>query len=162
MPEEKESAGVEQPPPDPSELLRKLEALIREKSEPLPQRPALDCQPPRVSKSWIWAIIIPIIVLAGIAVFAWIARRHGRELAKLRHEKNKAKILAEKEAQDLALSQHQYSREQAQKKVDAANEKLRVVEADLRAEEARYEAELDAINRMRGWDGTSVRKPYTR
>lgn len=148
MPDTEESTGVEQPPFDPDELLRKLENLIESKvtAEPSSQNSTSS------AKSWIWAIVIAVIVLIGITVFTWISFKNGRELAKLRHEKNKAKILADQAAAEAELAKLQSEIDAAQTRADAAAEDLRRAEADIRAEEARYEANRRAIDRMRGWD----------
>lgn len=147
MPEVQEAKGVEQPPFDPDKLLRQLEELIKSKSTPAGHGD-------RVGSSWIWSIIIPIIVLIGIAVFAWISRKNGRELAKLRHEKVKAKVLADNAKVSAELEQNAEHIARAQKNSDMRDEKLRRIEADIRAEEARHEADRRAIDRMRTWDGS--------
>jgi hypothetical protein len=154
----KESSGVEQPPLDPDELLRRLEALIRDKSEPIGEKAGLDISAPRVSKSWIWAIIIPIIVLIGITAYSWFAFRRGRELARLRHEKVKANLLTAQAEIDRKVDEGNLTIAEAEKKIAAARERLRVIEANIKVEEARYEADHRAIDRMRGWDGSYVRK----
>ena len=158
MPTKEESKGVEQPPLDPQKLLLQLEALIRDKSTPTGEQACANTSAPRVSKSWIWAIIIPIVVLIGITAYAWFAFRRGRELAKLRHEKVKTNILTAQAEITKEVADGNLKIAEGEKKLDAAREKLRVIEADIRAEEARYEADRRAIDRMRGWDGSYVRK----
>ena len=152
MGDKDESRGAEQPPLDPGKLLRQLEALIKDNSK------AIDKSGGRVGASAIWSILIPILVLIGIAAFTWYSRKNGRELAKLRHEKNKAKILADQAEIGVAIQRYMSAIEAFKKKAAKQQDELRIIEADIRAEEARHEADRRAIDRMRSWDGSYHRE----
>jgi hypothetical protein len=152
--EKEETRGVEKPPLDPSKLLTQIEALLRKNSKSTdPHHGGTS----RISKSWIWAIILPLIALAGIAAFSWFVFRRNRELAKLRHEKFKRETLAKKAEVDSYVAKGNEEVAKAQAKIDLAEKQLKLIEADVRAEEKRYEADLAAIDRIRGWDGSYVR-----
>ena len=151
MPVEIKRSGVEQPAFDPTKLLGQLESLVKSKSKPV------DGGSKRKGKSWIWTIIIPVIVLAGMALFTWIASRGNRELAKLRHEKNKEAILLAQAITDKKVAENDAKIAEAQKKIDASKERLRVIYADQAAEEKRYEADLRAIDSIRSWSDAGLR-----
>jgi uncharacterized protein HemX len=150
MAENEKETKVEKPAFDPNKLLRQLEALVKSKSTELEGSHT----PRRVSKSWVWAIILPVIVLAGIALFAWLSQRSNRELAKLRHEKNKEAILLAQSIAAQKVAKNDAKVAEAQKEIDASKERLRVIYADQAAEEKRYEADLHALHRIRTWDGS--------
>ena len=142
------------PKADPSQLLAKLEALIKSNSV---SKDVAHAGKEQKGKSWIWSLIIPLLVLAGIAAFAWFASSKNRELAKLRHEKFKRKIAAEKAEFDAEIEQKASLIAVADKKVAIEKKKLELIEADIRAEEKRYEADLAAINSIRSWSDAGIR-----
>lgn len=151
MADPKKETKAEQPAFDPNKLLRQLEAIVKSKSKSVDRAHG---NPARVSKSWYWAIILPVIVLAGIALVAWLSQRSNRELAKLRHEKNKTKILKEQTELFLELNKSHDQVAEAQKQIDASRDRLRVIEADITAEEKRHETDMHALHRIRTWDGS--------
>jgi uncharacterized protein HemX len=144
--EAKESKG-EQPPFDPYKLLDELKQIVNNNKN----------QETGGGKSWIGTLIIIAVVLVGVAIWSWISWRRGLELAKLRHEKNKTKILQEKAELDKKLTKNKITYIEAGKRIAEAEERLRVIEADIRAEEARYEADLRAIDSIRSWRDAGVR-----
>jgi uncharacterized protein HemX len=108
-------------------------------------------------KSWVGTLVIVAVVLVGVAIWSWISWRRGRELAQLRHEKNKAKILRDKAELDQRIAKGAEEIAAKQRVIDALEEKLRIVDADIRAEEARYEADMRAIDSIRSWRDAGVR-----
>jgi len=150
MPAQKEEKGVEHPPFDPKKALRQLEELILAQSREVEGSETAA----RVGTSSIWSILLPVVVLIGIAVYSWYARKNSRELAKLRHEKNKAKILKNKAMLDSELAGGQVKIDEIMKRVEELDEKIRIIDTDIRAEESRHEADVRAIDRMRTWDGS--------
>jgi hypothetical protein len=132
----KEEAGVKQPPLDPAAILGKLEGIVKDN---------------KGGGSWVSTLIISAVALMGMAVFSWISLRSNRELARLRHEKETARILAEKAEVDARVAANDGARAQAEKKRLEIAEHLRGIEADARTENARYEANLRAIDRIRSW-----------
>lgn len=134
--------GTQKPPLDPSAVLQNLASTATSAKGKA-----------REGGGSAWGYVVAFVVmLLGVGVFWWIARKNNQELADLRHEKNKTKILADKAEllAQIAKGDEQVAIEK--KKVDAAEETLRIIEADIRAEEARYEANMRAIDRIRSWD----------
>jgi len=147
MPEAgKESKEAKQPSFDPHKLLDQLKGIVTENKKATGG-----------GKSWVGTLIIIAVVLAGIALWSWISWGRNKELAKLRHEKNKAKILKEKAEVDAKVAEGHKVVEEAQKRIDSAEEKLRIIDADIRAEEKRYEADLRAIDSIRSWRDAGIR-----
>lgn len=143
--EEKESKGGT-PPFDPQKLLGQLKGIVNDNKKSSGG-----------GKSWVGTLVIIAVVLVGVAVWSWISWRRDRELAKLRHEKNKATFLeAEKAVLDhVAVGDKAIA--EAQKRIDAAEDRLRIIDADIRAEEKRYEADLRAIDSIRSWRDAGIR-----
>jgi hypothetical protein len=104
---------------------------------------AVDSQKPSGGKEaggakswWRWPILI-ILVLIGIAVAAWVLGRNRRELARLRHEKNKREILA---ANAKALSDAGMEEKSAEMRLAAANKALeRVADINQKIKDAEDE-----------------------
>lgn len=145
MPEKpKESQGAK-PPFDPHKLLDQLKGIVSENKKKTGG-----------GKSWVGTLIIIAAVLAGIALWSWISWRRNKELAKLRHEKNKAKILKEKAELEKKLTKNKITFIEAGKRIEEADRKLRNVDADIRAEEMRYEADLRAIDNIRSWRDAGI------
>lgn len=149
-----DEAKAGKPAFDPNKLLADIEALLMKKSVKVED----GFSPGRVSTKWYWAIIAPVLVLVAVAAFTWWSQRANRELAKLRHEKVKAKIIKEQTELFVELNKNDIKVAEAQKLIDASNNKLRIIEADIAAEEKKYEANLDALHRIHTWDGTYRRK----
>lgn len=131
------------PLPDPNKLLEELKKLIESNKSS--------------NSSWVGVLVAVLVAIGGIAIWSWLSFRHNRELAKLRHEKVKTKVL---NAQALLKSEIAEGQEQialSEKEVGAAEERLRVIEADIRREESLYEANLRAIDSIRSWRDVGVR-----
>jgi len=135
-----ESKEVEQPPFDPNKLLEQLGKLVKDNQDASGG-----------GKSWLGTLIILAAVLAGVAIWSWIAWRKNKELAKLRHEKVKAQIMADQAEVDRKVAENDAAIAAASKVLDKARDDLRVIEEDIRAEEGRYEADLRAIDSIRSW-----------
>ena len=150
MAADKKETKAEQPAFDPNKLLRQLENLIQKKSVKLEKSHT----PARISKTWYWALILPVIVLAAVALFAWLSQRSNRELAKLRHEKNKTKILKDKAVAEAKIATNDEFIAKQKKIYEASQERLKVIDADIAAEEKRHETDMHALHRIRTWDGS--------
>lgn len=131
---------VEKPGFDPTELLGKLERVV-----------SANRAPEGGGKSWLGTLIIIAVVLVAIAAWAWWSNRSNAELAKLRHEREKQRILADKAAIDAQVTLNDKVVVEAQKKIEAVQVKLDHIDADIKAEEERYAANLRAIDRIRSW-----------
>jgi len=147
MADEKQgSKELKKPPFDPHRLLDQLKGIVNDNKKKSGG-----------GKSWVGVVVIIAVVLIGTAVWSWISWRRNKELAKLRHEKNKAKIFKEKAELDKKLSKNLVVVLEAAKRIDKAENEIRVLEADMRAEEKRYEADLRAIDSIRSWRDAGVR-----
>lgn len=102
-------------------------------------------------KSWVSTVILIAVALIGMAIWTWVSQRRNRELAKLRHEKFVAEVRAAQGVVDEKLKQNADKIEKSKTAVAAAEEKARLLEADIKAEEARYAADLRAIDSIRSW-----------
>ena len=138
----------EKPRFDPAQLLGQLKEIVGDNKDPKKGG----------GKSWVSTLIIIAVVLAGMAVWSWLALRRGRELAKLRHEAFKTKIMADGAKVKAKLESNDELIKESQASVNMAEEKLRVIGAEIRAEEARYEADLAAIDSMRNWNSSYSRE----
>ena len=137
MPNSKGAGGTEKPPVDPSAILGRIEGIIKSNR--------------KSGSSWVSTLIIGAIVLMGAAIFAWVSHYRGRELAKLRHEKETARILAAKSVIAAKVASNDAERAEAERKRLELSESIRRLEADIRMETARREADLRAIDRIRSW-----------
>jgi uncharacterized protein HemX len=146
VPEQPKKPEAEKPLFDPHKLLGQLEGIMRDNKNPTKGG----------GKSWVGTLVILAVVLVGVAIWSWISWRRGRELAKLRHEKTKAKVAKEKAELEKKLSKNMVTVIEAGKRIEEAEEKLKIIEADMRAEEARYEADLRAIDNIRSWRDAGI------
>lgn len=138
---------------DPSKILGKIDSLIQSKSSSMDDA----YTPARVGVSWIWSMLVPALVLVAIAVAAWLSRSSSRELAKLRHERFKAKLDKERFELFALLNKQSSMVEQAKELLAASKDSLRIIEADISAEDKRHEANSRALHSIRTWDGSYPR-----
>jgi len=143
---------AEQPAPDPAKLLKEIKDFLVKKSEPSTNSGG------RRSKSWLWAIIIPLIVIAGIAVYSWTAFRRNRELAKLRHEKFKLDFRKEQVELFVEFNKNSSKIEEAGRELALSRDRVRSIDADISALEKKHEADLAAIDSIRSWDEADIRR----
>lgn len=105
-------------------------------------------------KSWVSTILILSIVAIAAAIYAWVIGRQNRELAQLRHEHAKGKILADKSIVDQGVA---VAAEQI-KILDkiAEQHKLEVgrLDVEITLLEAQRNADKQAIDRIRSWRTT--------
>jgi flagellar basal body-associated protein FliL len=134
------------PPPaakpalDPTALLGKLADIVTGNKSPAGG-----------GKSWISTLIIIVVALAAAAAWAWYSNRNNAELARLRHEQETQKILAEKAAAVAAISKNDAAIAAAKQQSAAIAEQLKHIAADTQAQEQVYAANLRAIDRIRSW-----------
>lgn len=141
MAEAKAESKAEQPAFDPIAALSKLKDIVSNNKDPKTGG----------GKSWISTIILIAVALVGVAIWSWISWRRNQELAKLRHEKFVTEVKAAQAATDAKLKADADKIEKSEAVVAAAEEKVRHLEADIKAEEARYAADLRAIDSIRSW-----------
>ena len=121
---------------NPSELLKKLSDSVEKKKN---------------ENSWIAYVAISGISLVSIFIFAWVSSKNSRELAKLRHEKNKRKV----EEENLQVKIH---RELNDKRIlnlaiEVDKNKIKIEDIDRKIEEAKkaHQENLKNINSITGW-----------
>jgi uncharacterized protein HemX len=141
---------------DPSKILDTLKKIVAGNTET--KESANSAQPPATSsKSWVSTIILVLVALAGVALWAWISWRQGKELAALRHEKNKVELLKEQAELKKKVAQYLSTIDKAEQQIEESTEKVRLLEADIKAEEARLEANMHAIHSITSWSDAGVR-----
>lgn len=138
-------ASTPAPTTDPAKLLAQLEGLIKKNTTTTEKGETK-------SNSWVGTLIIVVVALAAVAVFAWISWRNNKELAKLRHEEEKRKILAEKAVVDKQVATNQAKIDSLQKDLVVLEDERRIIAADIKHAEERHEADKRAIDRIRSWD----------
>lgn len=146
MPETAKESKAAPPAFDPHSILDKLKGIARDHQKK-----------DGGSKSWVGTLVIIATVIVGAIAWWFLAGRSGRELAKLRHEKNKAKILKEKAEADAKVAANNKEIELAGYALELSRDRLRVIESDIKAEEARHEANLRAIDSIRSWRDAGIR-----
>lgn len=151
MPSDNKSNG--ELPFDANEFLRRLEKITQSKSIETGTSDPLG----RVGKSALWSILIPIIIIVGIAVVAWLSRGSQRELARLRHAKFKEEVRRDRSKTLAKHSTNMATIHGMKKAFSRSEDKLRLIEADIAAEEKRHEANIDSLHRTRTWDGSYQR-----
>ena len=150
---EKETKGVEPPLFDPNKFLLQLQDIVSKRTE---RNPITVTRTNKATSIWSY-LIVAAIALAAIAIGSWLVWRKSKELARLRHEKNRAAIRREQLEFHAELDENNMAIDKAQKEIDAAENSLRIIEADIKAEESRYEADLRAIDSIRSWRDAGIR-----
>lgn len=130
---------------DPNDILAKLEQLIKNRKAPDGK-----------AKSWIAWLAMALLAIAGTAVYAWVARRNMTELARLRHEHNKREILAKKAKVDAGVTRLRSAIKEMDRQKERLSEEIRRIRADYAHEGALYEANNQAIDRIRSWRDVSA------
>ena len=129
---------------EPSAFLEKLKGFVETKKEKR--------QEGNGKAGWITGIIVFIVALIGVFVFAWQANKKAKELAKLRHEKNKREIEQKNaETQRRATENDKESEELGKQIVKVRGEILEVDNAMAEAEKARSR-DREAINSITSWN----------
>lgn len=131
---------ADQPPFDPTAFLGKLKDVVSNNKSPSGG-----------GKSWIGTLILIAVSLVGVAVWAWISQRRNRELAKLRHEAFVTKVKLAQDLVDKKLKENDDKIAVSKKLVADTQERLQTIDSDIKAEEARYAADLRAVDRIRSW-----------
>lgn len=96
---------------------------------------------------WRWPLLL-VLVLAGLAVAAWIVRRDRLELAKLRHEKNKAEIEQDNARAELLANVEEGRVRDALAEVRESTARVAELTTRLRKAKEKYNADQQAIARL--------------
>ena len=127
----------------PSNLLAKLEEVLQKRSG---------------KNGMITSIVVVVVIMIASLAWSWIRSRHADELANLRHEKEKALLLAEqKEFADKIHDNDQQSSE-LQGYLKAAQRVEREAIDAYNDEALALQANRDAIVRILSWDDAGVRR----
>jgi uncharacterized protein HemX len=140
----KEESPAPPPAVDSHKLLQDLERILKNHSTPAEQEKG-------GTPSWLGWLIVIGVVLAGVAVWSWISWKRSKELADLRHEAEKTRILKEQAETSAKLAIHEDTIKRLEQTRIELEETERRIQADIRAEESRYEADLRAIDSIRNW-----------
>ena len=108
-----------------------------------------------VKNWWRWPLVI-VLVLASVAVFAWIVQRKNGELAKLRHEKRKREIAAEQALSDAKVAKDLDRIKEFERKRSALVEKADEIDEKIREVEDEHKRNLEAIDSIRTWDDVAT------
>jgi uncharacterized protein HemX len=134
---------VTTPPPaptDPNVLLKAMQNVVDNNKSP-----------DGGGKSWVSTLIILGVVVVAAAVWAWVSWSQGRELAGLRHEKEKARILNDQAIVDAAVQSGDKKVVDLQKGFDAAAADIEQLTVAIRNVEAQRAADQQAIDRITSW-----------
>lgn len=135
---------IDKPPFDPNDLLAKLKGFVDEKGT-------------KSGDSWTSKLFMITATLIGLAIWSWVSWRRNRELSRLRHAQNRI-VIERDQALVIQADEALKARiERIQRDIDAADKKLSIIDADIRAEKGRYEADLRAVDSIRSWSDAGIR-----
>lgn len=100
---------------------------------------------------WRWPILI-VLMLAAVAVFAWISNRDAKELANLRHEKKKAELERDQAQIDALIAKDAAQVELHQKEIDAASARIEKLNKEFQETRDDLAKKIAAIDRVRTWE----------
>jgi len=107
-----------------------------------------------LSKPWGWIVglIIAVIVFIGLALLAWYLWSKGRELAKLKHERD---LNIEKKKQlevDAQIETEEAKVKEVQKELEELDKKIKTSENKILEIEAARKCAKERINEISSWD----------
>ena len=133
---------MEKPDLDPSPIITALERF----GAPSPKEEV------HGSRSWVGWIIAALAALVAAVVGSWVLFRHRRELARLRHEKNKRLILAKQAATEEAATRLAGEAAAVRRMSDAIERQIQTIRSERERIEAKYEADRAALSRITSFD----------
>lgn len=100
---------------------------------------------------WVTSLIMFFVALVGVFIFAWASSRNSRELAELRHEKNKREI--EHKNAEVARKVSGNELEWQTISVDIGGLKQQITDLDnvIKEIEVARKQDLDAIDSINSW-----------
>jgi septal ring factor EnvC (AmiA/AmiB activator) len=127
---------------EPSKFLEKLKGFVETKKEAKKEGNA----------GWITGLIVFIVALIGVFVFAWQANKKAKELAKLRHEKNKREIERKNAETARQVAKNDEESDRLGKQISDLGGEIHKTEVAIeRAKEARHK-DREAINSITSWN----------
>ena len=103
-----------------------------------------------VKSWWRWPLMM-VLVLAGMAVGAWLLKRNSRELAKLRHERHVREIEAENDAALVRVDLKEKEVADTLREVDKSMLRIKDIDLAIAEAEKRYAETNAKIDRIT-WD----------
>ena len=100
----------------------------------------------------ITSIVMAIATLVALAVFAFVANRKSKELARLRHEKNKAEIHRATAETNAKHAKNEAHREALEEKIGLCEAQAAEIEKDIKAVESARKEDQDSINSITSWN----------
>lgn len=122
-------------------LLERLAGVADAQRDPTTGRPR---------SVWRW-IVLAVVVLVGAGVVVWLWRLRDaerRELARLRHEKNRAALEADNARAAAAAAELEEEMRAALRRVADSEVRVARIDEELAAAEDRHDEALDAIGRL--------------
>lgn len=126
-------------PPHPT--LASIENFLKTKAGPEAK------STPPWAKYVLWAAAAAL----AMAVFWWVSRKQSKELARLRHEAEERKLMAESKALKEKLGAILTEVTQLQRAIDDASDRLKKTEERIHAVQAQRDADRRALDRIRSW-----------
>jgi len=112
----------------------------------------------QVKSWWRWFIVIALVLFA-VAIYAWLMRRGSKELARLRHEKKKARLAYEQSVVDAEVAVEERLFAEYAEKIDASSRRLEEIDAQMLEVEERNAKNNRTIDDIRTWDDAGVDPP---
>lgn len=95
-----------------------------------------------------WPLIVAIVAMAAWSIVSWL---RARELARLRHEAFVRKLEAEQAALDAQRTDVQSADAASTATVSESKTQVEALDAQIKLQEQKYAADLQAIRRIRSW-----------
>lgn len=126
---------------EPSEALDKLKGFVETKKE----------EKASGVSSWVTGIVIFFVVVIGMFIFAWQSNKNAKELAKLRHEKNKAEIEQANAEAAKKIEENGLKQAELEKKIEESITEISEINKGIKKAEAAREADKQAIGTITSW-----------
>jgi septal ring factor EnvC (AmiA/AmiB activator) len=127
---------------EPSKFLEKLKSFTETKKEEKRDGKA----------GWIAGIVMFFVTVIGLIVFAYVANRKAKELARLRHEKNKREIESKNAEVNRRVAENDKEKERLGNEISELRGKIN--QANVAVEKAKEVRRKDqeAINSITSWN----------
>lgn len=107
---------------------------------------------PSGKPAWYWWLFAVIVFLLGLVVVWWVLNRNNRELARLRHAKEKARIEREQADAYRRAWEHTSRKAEALLRVELTQAAIDGIEHDIQKVEKQHEIDRDSAMRLRWSD----------
>jgi len=127
---------------EPSAFLEKLKGFVESKKE----------EKKNGNAGWIASIIVFIVAIIGIFVFAWQANKKSKELAMLRHEKNKREVEKKNAEVDRKVEENDMRVAELDVKIGELEAEIDKADASIKKTEEARSKDQEAINSITSWN----------